>query len=76
MSFRIKSSNKIPFESAPVKQPNNPYILSFEKMDGQSKLSSTSQMTSTSTQNISTPRSGSGGGMAIRATRSIESDVR
>lgn len=75
MSFRIKSSNKIPFESAPVKQQTNPYILSFEKMDGQSKLSSTSTSSST-TQNMSTPRSGSSGGMAIRATRSIESDVR
>lgn len=71
MSFRIKSSNKIPFESAPAK-PANTYMDTFKNFDGQSKLTNITS----STQTISTPRAGSGGGMAIRATRSIESDVR
>lgn len=73
MSFRIKSSNKIPFESAPAK-PANTYMDTFKNFDGQTKLTNISS--STTTQTISTPRSGSGGGIAIRATRSIESDVR
>lgn len=72
MSFRIKSSNKIPFESAPAK-PANTYMDTFKNFDGQTKLTNISSST---TQTISTPRSGSGGGIAIRATRSIESDVR
>ena len=74
MSFRIKSSNKIPFESAPAK-PANTYMDTFKNFDGQTKLTNISSSSST-TQTISTPRSGSGGGIAIRATRSIESDVR
>jgi hypothetical protein len=71
MSFRIKSSNKIPFETAPAK-PANTYMDTFKNFDGQNKLTN---MSST-TQTISTPRSSSSGGMAIRSTRSIESDVR
>lgn len=69
--FRIKSSNKIPFETAPAK-PVNTYMDTFKNFDGQNKLTNISS----STQTISTPRTGSGGGIAIRATRSIESDVR
>lgn len=70
MSFRIKTSNKIPFEvnTAPVTTPTSQSIYSMDY-----KVPSSSQ---SAPVQISTPRSGTGKGMAIRQTRGGEADNR